>query len=301
MILVTGVSGNVGTELARILMARRVSFRAMVRPPEAVQKAGALAGVEIVAGDFNDAGSMAGALAGIDRAFLLTPSSERAEAQQAAFVEVARRASVRHIVKLSQWAATADSPVRFLRYHAAVEQLMRASGLAYTFLRPNLFMQGLLGFRASIRAQGNFFAAAGDAKISAIDVRDIAAVAATALTERGHEGRTYNLTGSEALTHAEMAKHLSDALGSPRGVRRCVARRHAGRAHRRRPPSLAGRGLDRGLRALSTRGGVGGGVRGPGCHGTGSARLCRVCARLRRRILLRKPHLWSPRTACPVA
>jgi uncharacterized protein YbjT (DUF2867 family) len=101
MILVTGVSGNVGTELARILMARRVPFRAMVRSPEAAQKAGALAGVEIVAGDFDDAGSMAGALAGIDRAFLLTPSSERAEAQQAAFVEVARRASVRHI-ELSQ-------------------------------------------------------------------------------------------------------------------------------------------------------------------------------------------------------
>ena len=213
MILVTGVSGNVGTELARILTTRRIPFRAMVRSPEAAQKAGRLTGAEIVAGDFNDAGSMAGALAGVDRAFLLTPSSERAEAQQAAFVEVARRASVRHIVKLSQWAAASDSPVRFLRYHAAVEQLMRASGLAYTFLRPNLFMQGLLSFRTSIRAQGQFFAAAGDAKISAIDVRDIATVAATALTERGHEGRTYDLTGPEALTHSEMATHLSDALG----------------------------------------------------------------------------------------
>jgi uncharacterized protein YbjT (DUF2867 family) len=110
MILVTGVSVNVGTELARILMARRVPFRAMVRSPEAVQKAGALAGAEIVAGDFNDAGSMAGALTGIDRAYLLTPSSERAEAQQAAFVEMARRARVRHIVKLSRGGVIGKPP-----------------------------------------------------------------------------------------------------------------------------------------------------------------------------------------------
>ena len=119
---------------------------------------------------------------------------------------------MRHIVKLSQLAADPGSPVRFLRYHAAVEQAIRASGLAYTFLRPNLFMQGLLGFRASIVAEGRFFAAAGDAKISAVDVRDIAAVAAAALTE-GHEGRTYDITGPEALTHAEMAERLSAALG----------------------------------------------------------------------------------------
>jgi hypothetical protein len=90
MILVTGASGNVGTELARILMARHVPFRAMVRSPEAAQKIEALAGVEIVAGDFNDTATIARALAGIDRAFL-TPSSEQVEAQQSAFVEVAQR------------------------------------------------------------------------------------------------------------------------------------------------------------------------------------------------------------------
>jgi uncharacterized protein YbjT (DUF2867 family) len=213
MILVTGASGNVGSELARILTARHVSFRVMVRSPEAARNMPALRGAEIVPGDFNDASSIASALTGIDRAFLLTPSSERAEAQQIGLVEVARRAGVRQIVKLSQWAAASDSPVRFLRYHAAVEQVLRASALAYTFLRPNLFMQGLLGFRASILSQGKFFAAAGDARITAIDIRDIAAVAAVSLTEPGHEGRTYDLTGPQALTHSEMAERLSDALG----------------------------------------------------------------------------------------
>lgn len=85
--------------------------------------------------------------------------------------------------------------------------------MAYTFLRPNLFMQGLLAFRETIIGQGKFFAAIGDAKISAIDVRDIAAAAAAALTEEGHEGKTYELTGPQALSHGEMAKKLSGALG----------------------------------------------------------------------------------------
>jgi uncharacterized protein YbjT (DUF2867 family) len=213
MILVTGGSGNVGTELVRILMARGIPFRAMVRSPDAAQKMAPRAGVEVVAGDFNDPATIERALTGINRAFLLTPSSEQAEAQQSTFVEAARRAGVQHIVKLSQLAAAEDSPVRFLRYHAAIERAIRTSGLRYTFMRPNLFMQGFLGFRHSIIAEGKFFAAAGDAEISAIDVRDIAAVAAAALTGEGHVGRTYDLTGPEALTHREMAERLSAALG----------------------------------------------------------------------------------------
>ena len=278
MILITGASGNVGTELVKILMARGVPLRAMVRSPEAAQKIEARAGVEIVAGDFNDAATIARALAGIDRAFLLTPSSEQAEAQQSAFVEVARRAGVQHIVKLSQFAAAPDSPVRFLRYHAAVERTIRTSGLPYTFLRPNLFMQGFLGFRQSIIAEGKFFAAAGDAKISVIDVRDIAAVAAIALTAPGHEGRIYDLTGPEALTHLEMAGRFSDTLGRrvefvdvPPDVMR-------GALIGVGLPGLAGGGPAGGLRALSTGRGVSGGVRGPGRDGAGAAELCGVCA-----------------------
>ena len=103
--------------------------------------------------------------------------------------------------------------MRFLRYHAVVEEALRASGMAYTFLRPNLFMQGLLHFSATIRDQNAFYAPAGDAKVSLIDVRDIAACAVAALTEPGHEGKTYDLTGSQALTHAEMTEQLSAALG----------------------------------------------------------------------------------------
>lgn len=210
-ILVTGATGNIGMELCKELAARKVSFRAMVR---AAKDAARLeeSKAEVAVGDFDDAGSVADALAGIERAFLLTNSSERAETQQINFVETAQKAGVAHIVKLSQWAADDNSPVRFLRYHAAVESRIRDSGLDYTFLRPNLFMQGLLGFKDSLIEQNKFFAHIGDAKISAVDVRDIAAAAAETLAGTGHAGRIYNLTGPEALSHWEMAEKLSKAL-----------------------------------------------------------------------------------------
>jgi uncharacterized protein YbjT (DUF2867 family) len=184
----------------------------MIRSSKGAEEVAALEGADVVIGDFNDAKSIADALKGMDRAFLLTNSSEQAEVQQCAFVDVASRVGVKHIVKLSQWAADPGSPVRFLRYHAAVEQKIREAGMSYTFLRPNLFMQGLLAFRETIAAPGKFFAAAGDAKISVVDVRDIASVAAAALIGEGHAGRTYDLTGPEALSHTEMAEKLCRAL-----------------------------------------------------------------------------------------
>ena len=214
-ILITGATGTIGSELARQLSAKGVSFRALVRSLENAQPLAALAGAELVIGDFTDASSIAKALDGIQRAFLLTNSSEQAETLQTNFVDIAQRVGVQHIVKLSQLAASLDSPVRFLRYHAAVEQKIIESGMAYTFLRPNLFMQGLLGFREPIVKQGKFFATAGDATISAVDIQDIAAVAAKALTGNGHAGKIYDLTGPEALTHQQMAAQLSEGLNRP--------------------------------------------------------------------------------------
>ena len=210
--LITGATGNIGKELTRYLSEKGIAFRAMVRSLENARDIAALPGAELVEGNFDDPQSIERALSGIEKAFLLTNSSEKAEQQQSNFVVVAKRAGVKHIVKLSQWAADINSPVRFLRYHAAVEQLIKDSGMTYTFLRPNLFMQGLLGFRETIIKQNQFFGAIGNAKISMIDIRDIAAVAGEALTGSGHENRTYDLTGPESLTHSEIAKKLSDAL-----------------------------------------------------------------------------------------
>jgi uncharacterized protein YbjT (DUF2867 family) len=212
-ILLTGATGNIGSLLAKKLSDMGVAFRAMVRKPEEAEELRNLPGATLVTGDFNDTDAVKNALQGIKKAFLLTNSTERTEQQQAGFVDAAVAAGVQHIVKLSQLKADRLSPVRFLRYHAAIEERIKATGIGYTFLRPNLFMQGFLLFKDVIRYQGKFFAPAGEAKVSVVDIRDIAAVAAQALTSGGLQQRVLDLTGPEALTHAEIAEQLSAALG----------------------------------------------------------------------------------------
>jgi uncharacterized protein YbjT (DUF2867 family) len=212
MILVTGATGSNGIEILKRLVAQNVTVRAMVRDRTRATKIDAPT-VELVQGNFDQPETLLDVLAGVERAFLVTPSSDQVEAQQLAFVDAAKQRGVKHLVYLSQFDTNANSPVRFLRYHAAIEAAIQSSGMAYTFLRPNLFMQGILNFRSTIAIQNAFYAAAGDAKVSAVDVRDIAEVAVAALTESGHEGKIYDLTGSQALTHAEMAAQISTAIG----------------------------------------------------------------------------------------
>jgi uncharacterized protein YbjT (DUF2867 family) len=212
LILITGATGTVGREVVKRLSAKGVPVRAVTRalrksvtdrPPHA----------QFIEGDFDDPESMRRACTGIDCAFLLTNSTERAEQQQLAFTRVAQQSGVRRIVKLSQLHADEESAERLLRYHGVVEAAIRASGLPFTFLRPNLYMQGLLNFRQSIRQKSAFFAAAGSARISAVDVRDLADVAVVALTGSAHDNKVYSLTGPDALTFADMAGQLSQAVG----------------------------------------------------------------------------------------
>lgn len=210
-ILVTGATGNTGRAIVDALAERGAPVRAMVRTE--ADRSKLRAGVEVVVADFEDAAAVAAALDGAERAYLVTPSAERAEEQQKRFADLAARAGTRHLVVLSQLGAREHSPVRFLQYHAAVEQHVRDIGIGYTFLRPNLYFQGLLTFARSISTEGTFFAPIGDAAVSAVDVRDIAAVAAAALTQAGHEGASYTLTGPEAITHSQIAAALTAALG----------------------------------------------------------------------------------------
>lgn len=212
MILVTGATGNVGLELTKRFFNRGLPVRALVRDRSRA-RAIALPGIELVEGDFARPDTFARALDGIDQLFLLMPSSAEVEQRQRNLVDAAKRARVKHIVKLSQFGASAAAPGRFQRYHAGVEHYILKSRIPYTFLRPNLFMQALLNFRASISSEGTFYAPAGNARVSIIDVRDVAFVAAAALTGSEHENQTYELTGPEALTHAEMASELSEAFG----------------------------------------------------------------------------------------
>jgi uncharacterized protein YbjT (DUF2867 family) len=215
MILVTGATGKNGVEILKRLSGRKEPIRAMVRKRSEIMSATPNRGLEFVEADFDDVPSLRKALSGVQRVFLVTNSSDRVEERQLRFVNLARESGVKHLVYLSQLHASSESPLRFLRYHAAVEEALRTSGMSYTNLRPNLYMQGLLMIGKSIASQGRFFAPAGDARVSVVDVRDIAAVAVAALTQTGHEGKTYDLTGPEALTHAQMAAELTQALDRP--------------------------------------------------------------------------------------
>jgi uncharacterized protein YbjT (DUF2867 family) len=215
MILVTGATGQNGTEILKQLSGRKERIRAMVRKRPEVSAVPGCFELHYAEADFDDTASLRTALADVQRAYLVTNSSSKVEEQQLRFVKIAAESGVRHIVYLSQLHASPQSPLRFLRYHAAVEDAIQASGLSFTFLRPNLYMQGLLMLGKSIASEGRFFAPAEDAKVSVVDVRDLAAVAVAALTQAGHEGKTYDLTGPEALTHAEMATELSRVLNKP--------------------------------------------------------------------------------------
>ena len=211
IVLVTGATGNTGGAILDALVRRDLRVRAMVRSE--ADRVKLPDGVQAVIADFDDPASIAAAMVGARSAYLVTPSSERAEEQQRRFADLAAKAGLHHLVVLSQLAADEHSPVRFLRYHAAVEQHVRDLGIPYTFLRPNLFFQGLLAFARPVAAEGRFYAPVGDARVSAVDVRDIGAVAAVTLTEPGHEGATYTLTGPSAITHAQIAGALTAALG----------------------------------------------------------------------------------------
>jgi uncharacterized protein YbjT (DUF2867 family) len=211
MILVTGATGTNGRELVDELKKRSVPFRAMLR--DANKRSVLPEGVDIVEGDFAKPETLARALDGVDHAFLVSPSSEQSGELEKNFIAAAKNAGVAHVVKLSVIGADLHSTSRFQRFHREIEIELENSGMGWTNLRPNLFMQTTLSYKPTIVSQNAIFASAGNSRISAVDVRDIAVVAAVVLTEAGHEGKNYVITGPEPLTHTEMAAHLSEALG----------------------------------------------------------------------------------------
>jgi uncharacterized protein YbjT (DUF2867 family) len=211
-VLVTGATGTIGLDLVGLLAADEVDVRAMVRRPADAEALRA-PGVVPVLADLDDPDPLARALDGVDALFLNTPSSEHARDRQVRCADLAVAAGVRRVVLLSQLAARPDSPVRFLRWHAEVEQYVRDLPVELTVLRPNLFLQGMLAMAGAITEHGTLGAPIGDAKVSMVDTRDIAAVAAVVLTQPGHAGAVYTLTGPAPVTHDEVAAAIAAATG----------------------------------------------------------------------------------------
>jgi uncharacterized protein YbjT (DUF2867 family) len=214
VILVTGASGLVGGVVVRQLAAQGVPLRALVRSPD---QAAALAGptVQTVVADFARPDTLGPLLEGVTRAFLVSHHDVRQVELQGNFVEAARRAGPVHVVKLSGLGTAPGSPLRSGRWHAETEAQIRAAGLPWTFLHPPYFMQNLLRAAPAIAARGVLAAAMKDGRIAMVDARDVAAVAAAALTVPGHAGQTHVITGSEAVSHAMAAAVLSQAVGRP--------------------------------------------------------------------------------------
>ncbi len=213
MILVTGATGLNGSELVRRLSARGVPVRALARSVAKVQALTSLPGVEIVEGDMSRPETLTQALRGVDRAMLISSSDPAMLEVQTSFIAAARVAGVKHVVKLSGIIPDLQSPFRFARMHGEIEKRLEASGMAYTHLRAGEFMPAYFRQVPSIVARGILALPMEDARIASIDIGDIAEVAATVLTNPGHEGKTYPLTGPEALTMAEVAEKLSVATG----------------------------------------------------------------------------------------
>ena len=205
MILVTGASGTVGSEVVKALGGSGAKVRAGYRTrPQNIPK-----GIESVALDFDKPETIRPALAGVDTVFLLSTMVD----PERKVVDEAKRAGIKRIVKLSVYGA-AEEGFTFARWHRAVEKHIEASGVPWTFLRPSGFMQNFFNYMGeTIRKQSTIFSSAGNGASPHIDARDIGAVAARVLTGKGHEGKAYELTGPQALTYAQAAEILSRALG----------------------------------------------------------------------------------------
>ena len=208
MILITGASGNVGKEVLKQIVRTPAQVRAAFQSPS--KAAGAPSGVEIVIMDFNRPETLRSALKGVERVFLVGPPTPDLPALERKAVDEIKQSGIRHVVKLSAMGGRAAT---FPRQHADSEDYIKSSGVAYTFLRPNGFMQNMVNYNApTINTQNAFYGCQGEGKVSHIDIRDIAAVAVKTLTEDGHEGKTHTLSGPAALSNAQIAQILSDDL-----------------------------------------------------------------------------------------
>ncbi len=210
MILVT-TPGKVGREAARLLAENETPVRLLARHPDELADL-ADGGVEVIAGDLGDDASVAGAVDGVSVIILVTAPVLDYELR---IIAAAKQANVGHVVKITS-SASPDSAIARRRDQSAIETALISSGLGYTLLRNNVYMQNLLMLAPVIAKTGQFASSAGNGRIGFIDVRDVAAVAAKIATEpRPHAGREYRLTGPAMLSYTDIAAILTSVLGRP--------------------------------------------------------------------------------------
>jgi uncharacterized protein YbjT (DUF2867 family) len=212
-ILITGATGNVGSAVLDILSSTDANLRALVHDEPKAQSLRDR-GVEAILGDFLDPESLAPALEGVGTVLLITPIHPEQVRQAANVIEAARDSdNDPRIVRLSVAQASHEAPTKNSRQHAQIEEELISSGLPYTLLRPTTFMQNTLATARAVASEGRIYQPFKDGKLGMIDARDMGKVAAKVLTEEGHEGKTYTLTGPAAISFYEIAEMLSEVLG----------------------------------------------------------------------------------------
>ena len=208
-ILVTG--GNIGNLVAEELASRSFAVRVLAKTVKQNPK-WEKAKIEQIAVDMASIPSMLPAFEGVDRFFSVTPFVENLAELGVNTIQAAKQAGVRRIVR-SSFIGASESWIALGRAHKAVEQAVEASGIPYTILRPNTFMQSYAMNSLSIKSDSAFYMPQGEGRVSLVDVRDVAALAVAVLTQEGHERRIYDVTGAEALSNNDVADKLSLTLG----------------------------------------------------------------------------------------
>ncbi|MDQ3970334.1 MAG: SDR family oxidoreductase [Thermoproteota archaeon] len=215
-ILITGATGTVGSEVVKQLSSNMtdINIKAAVHSIENAKKV-QYDKVEVVQIDYNKPETLKEAFKDADKLFLLTHPSPKSAEHESNLVTEAKKAGIRHIVKQSIMGADLQADVEAMRLHRQAEKIIEESGIPYSFLRPNEFMQGFINFQGpTIKSNNAFYLPAQDAKVSIVDVRDIAAVAVKALTDDNkHNNKTYLITGPETLSYYQAAEILSNATG----------------------------------------------------------------------------------------
>jgi uncharacterized protein YbjT (DUF2867 family) len=212
-ILITGAAGNVGGAVLDNLGTTDADVRALTRD-EAKAESLRDRGVEAVVGDFLKPKTLGPALEGVSTVFLLTPIHPDQVAQAGNMIEAARKSgNDPRIVRLSVHQASHEAPTRISRQHAEIEDKLTSSGLPYTLLRPQSYMQNTLMTAPTVASEGRIYQPFEDGRLGMIDARDIGEVAAKVLSEEGHEGKTYTLTGPAAISFYDVAGALSEILG----------------------------------------------------------------------------------------
>ena len=215
MILVTGATGTIGSEVVRQLAESGAEVRALTRDPA---RAKVPQGVEVVRGDYGDPGSLDAPTEGVTAVFLVGVPGPSAQHDRA-LVAAAERAGVRRLVKLSAIGTGDPEAGPFGQWHADGERAVRESGAEWTVLRPSSFASNTLSWAPALRAGEPVPNMTGEGTSGVIDPRDVAAVAVRTLLDDRHAGRTYTLTGPEAITVPEQAAVLASVLGRPVGTR----------------------------------------------------------------------------------